>query len=73
MKINYISQNEKWRKKKKSIPVLYLVKKILYGGFKFSKINFSFAFRKKNKLVTKREKKVRCASAVSQVIFVFPL
>lgn len=43
--------------KKKSITVLYLVKKILYGGFKFSKINFSFAFRKKNKLVTKREKK----------------
>lgn len=72
MKINYISQNEKWRKKK-SITVLYLVKKILYGGFKFSKINFSFAFRKKNKLVTKREKKVRCASAVSKVIFVFPL
>lgn len=32
--------------KKKSITVLYLVKKILYGGFKFSKINFSFAFRK---------------------------
>lgn len=60
--------------KKKSITVLYLVKKILYGGFKFSKINFSFAFRKKNKkLVTKREKKVRCASAVSKVIFVFPL
>lgn len=58
--------------KKKSITVLYLVKKILYGGFKFSKINFSFAFRKK-KLVTKREKKVRCASAVSKVIFVFPL
>lgn len=58
---------------KKSITVLYLVKKILYGGFKFSKINFSFAFRKKNKLVTKREKKVRCASAVSKVIFVFPL
>lgn len=59
--------------KKKSITVLYLVKKILYGGFKFSKINFSFAFRKKKKLVTKREKKVRCASAVSKVIFVFPL
>lgn len=59
--------------KKKSITVLYLVKKILYGGFKFSKINFSFAFRKKKKLVTKREKKVRCASAVRKVIFVFPL
>lgn len=59
--------------KKKSITVLYLVKKILYGGFKFSKINFSFAFRKKKQLVTKREKKVRCASAVSKVIFVFPL
>lgn len=57
--------------KKKSITVLYLVKKILYSGFKFSKINFSFAFRKKNKLVTKREKKVRCASAVSKVIFIF--
>lgn len=59
--------------KKKSITVLYLVKKILYGGFKFSKINFSFAFRQKKKLVTKREKKVRCASAVSKAIFVFPL
>lgn len=42
--------------KKKSITVLYLVKKILYGGFKFSKINFSFAFRKK-KLVTKGKKR----------------
>lgn len=51
--------------KKKLIIVLYLVKKILYGGFKFSKINFSFVFRKKNKLVIKREKKVRCVLVVS--------
>lgn len=57
--------------KKKLIIVLYLVKKILYGGFKFSKINFSFVFRKKNKLVIKREKKVRCVLVVSKVIFVF--
>lgn len=57
--------------KKKLIIVLYLVKKILYGGFKFSKINFSFVFRKKNKLVIKREKKVRCVLVVRKVIFVF--
>lgn len=56
MKINYISQNEKWRKKK-SITVLYLVKKILYGGFKFSKINFSFAFRKKTNWSPKGKKR----------------
>lgn len=59
--------------KKKSITVLYLVKKILYGGFKFSKINFSFAFRKKTNWSPKEKKKVRCASAVRKVIFVFPL
>lgn len=57
--------------KKKLIIVLYLVKKVLYGGFKFSKINFSFVFRKKKKMVIKREKKVRCVLVVSKVIFVF--
>lgn len=59
--------------KKKSITVLYLVKKILYGGFKFSKINFSFAFRKKNKLVTKREKKGQMCISSKQSDFLFPL
>lgn len=63
MKINYISQNEKWREKKKSITVLYLVKKILYGGFKFSKINFSFAFRKKKTGHQKRKKGQMCISS----------
>lgn len=43
--------------KKKSITVLYLVKQILYGGFKFSKINFSFAFRKKKKWSPKEKKR----------------
>lgn len=43
--------------KKKSITVLYLVKKILYGGFKFSKINFSFAFRKKKNWSPKEKKR----------------
>lgn len=43
----------------------------LYDGFQFSKINFWFTFRKK--LVTQREKKVRCASAGIKVIFVFSL
>lgn len=43
--------------KKKSITVLYLVKKILYGGFKFSKINFSFAFRKKKNWSPKGKKR----------------
>lgn len=43
--------------KKKSITVLYLVKKILYGGFKFSKINFSFAFRKKTNWSPKEKKR----------------
>lgn len=42
---------------KKSITVLYLVKKILYGGFKFSKINFSFAFRKKTNWSPKEKKR----------------
>lgn len=67
MKMNYISQNEKWRKK--SIFVVFF---FLYDGFQFSKINFWFTFRKK-KLVTQREKKVRCASAGIKVIFVFSL
>lgn len=51
--------HSKWKMegKKKSITVLYLVKKILYGGFKFSKINFSFAFRKKTKNWSPKEKK----------------
>lgn len=43
--------------KKKSITVLYLVKKILYGGFKFSKINFLFAFRKKTNWSPKEKKR----------------
>lgn len=43
--------------KKKSITVLYLVKKILCGGFKFSKINFSFAFRKKTNWSPKEKKR----------------
>lgn len=49
--------------KKKSITVLYLVKKILYGGFKFSKINFSFAFRKKKTGHQKRKKGQMCISS----------
>lgn len=54
---------------KKSIFVVFF---FLYDGFQFSKINFWFTFRKK-KLVTQREKKVRCASAGIKVIFVFSL
>lgn len=54
---------------KKSIFVVFF---FLYDGFQFSKINFWFTFRKK-KLVTKRGKKVRCASAGIKVIFVFSL
>lgn len=57
--------------KKKSITVLYLVKKILYGGFKFSKINFSFAFRKKN-WSPKGKKGQMCISS-KQSDFLFPL
>lgn len=44
--------------KKKLIIVLYLVKKILYGGFKFSKINFSFVFRKKKNWLLKEKKRL---------------
>lgn len=43
MKMNYISQNEKWRKKINFCCIFFL-----YDGFQFSKINFWFTFRKKN-------------------------
>lgn len=56
MKINYISQNEKWRKKKINYCSVFS-EKILYGGFKFSKINFSFAFRKKKNWSPKEKKR----------------
>lgn len=58
-KINYCSV---FSEKKFCMVVLNLAKSIS-----------RLLLEKKNKLVTKREKKVRCASAVSKVIFVFPL
>lgn len=55
--------------KKKSITVLYLVKKILYSGFKFSKINFSFAFRKKKQTGHQKRKKGQMCISSTQSDF----
>lgn len=60
-------------KKKNQLLFCILLIFFLYGGFKFSKINFWFTFRKNCWVVTQREKKVRSASTVIKAIFFFSL
>lgn len=67
MKMNYISQNEKWRKKNQFLLYFFFCMMV----FNLAKSISGLLLEKK--LVTKREKKVRCASAGIKVIFVFSL